>query len=69
LRTNRSAESVKAQFNITEQVFVESADGWYRYSFGPFQSREEAEAARASFIRRNGGSAIVVRYQNGVRKP
>jgi cell division protein FtsN len=68
LRTNRPVESVRAQFNISEQVFVESADGWYRYTFGPFQTREDAESARVEFLRRNGGNAMVVRYQNGIRK-
>ncbi len=67
LRTNRPVESVRNQFNLSEQVFVESADGWYRYTFGPFRTRAEADEARAAFANRTGGNAMVVKYRDGVR--
>lgn len=67
LKTQRDTESLRKQFNITEQVFLESADGWHRYTFGPFASQAEAEAARKAFVARNGGNPMVIRYQDGKR--
>jgi cell division protein FtsN len=67
LKTQRDVESLRKQFNIAEQVFHEAADGWNRYTFGPFSSHTDAEAARKAYVAKNGGNAIVVRYQDGKR--
>jgi cell division protein FtsN len=67
LKTQRDVESLRKQFNIAEQVFHEAADGWNRYTFGPFNSHTDAEAARKAYVAKNGGNAIVVRYQDGKR--
>jgi len=68
LRTLRPVNSVRQQFDLKEEVFVETADGWHRYTFGSFATREAAEAAQKAFIAKNGGNAVVVRYKDGKRQ-
>ncbi len=69
LKTLREAEVLKKQFNISEKVFLESDGTWHRYTFGPWNTPAEAEAASKVFISRNGGNAMVVKYQDGKRVP
>jgi cell division protein FtsN len=67
LKTQRDVESLRKQFNITEQVFQETSDGWNRYTFGPFATQAEAESARKAYMTKNGGNPMVVKYQDGKR--
>lgn len=69
LKTAKEVDVLKKQFGITEQVFLESADGWNRYTFGPWSAWGEAESARKAFIAKHGGTAIIIKYQDGKRVP
>lgn len=69
LKTQKQTVELKKQFNINEDVFIESDGTWHRYTFGPWSTYAEADAARKAFIEKNGGNAMVIKYRDGKRLP
>jgi outer membrane biosynthesis protein TonB len=69
LKTAKDVDVLKKQFGIPEQVFLETADGWNRYTFGPWSAWGDAESARKAFVAKHGGTAIIIKYQDGKRVP
>ena len=56
------------KFNITEQVFVDQLNGWFKYTIGSYSDINRAKIARDNFIKRTGLlSTYLVAYRNGTR--
>lgn len=60
LKTYKDPADVQKQMGITEQVYYITADGWYKYSFGQWNRRADAEAACREFNQKTGKKAFVV---------
>ncbi|HRZ42488.1 MAG TPA: hypothetical protein P5228_07285 [Bacteroidales bacterium] len=60
LKTYKDPAVVQKQMGITEEVFYISVDGWYKYSFGKWNRREDAEAACREFNQKTGKKTFVV---------
>jgi hypothetical protein len=67
LKNHKEPEELQRQFEIRENVICESADGWYRYSFGSWSKKADADAACKAFNTRTGKSAFVVKFSGGKR--
>lgn len=60
LKTYKDPADVQKQMGITEQVYYVTVDGWYKYSFGQWNRRADAEAACREFNQKTGKKAFVV---------
>ena len=56
-------------YNITDQIFENYHDGWYRYSVGSFTNFNDASNYCRIIKNKGISDAFVVAYKNGVRIP
>lgn len=65
----RSAENIRSYFKLSQPVFREFSEGYYRYYAGEFENEAEANQFAASLRSRSGlGGVFVVKYINGTRE-
>ena len=66
---HRSASNLRAYFKLTQPVFKEFSEGYYRYYVGEFESEAEANQLATRLDSKPGlKGAFVVRYINGTRE-
>ncbi len=64
------ADTIRKKFNITQPVYKEFSEGWYRYTVGTFKTLQSASGMMATFRNLNGiPDAFVARYKDGIRYP
>ncbi len=64
-----TAEEARAKYRFDQEVTIDAADGWYRYTLGPFTGYAEAKALKNKMRKRGFSGAFVTRYYNGARVP
>ncbi|TSA30063.1 MAG: hypothetical protein D4R67_01150 [Bacteroidetes bacterium] len=65
----RSAESIRAYFKLTQPVYKELSEGYYRYYVGEFEKEAEANQLATSLQAKPGLSkAFIVKFINGTRE-
>jgi len=63
-----SAEAIRKRFKITQPVWKEFSDGWYRYTVGSFKTLKAADSFRQQLrAQKKIMDAFVARYKDGVR--
>ncbi len=70
LRNDRlTVEIVKEKHRITEDLFIDYADGWYRYTVGNCSTLEEARQLKSAMRAKGFRDAFITRFTNGERIP
>jgi len=64
-----SAESVMLKYKLTQPVYKEFSEGWYRYTVGSFTTLKSAKALMNLLRARGIKSAFIARYNDGIRIP
>lgn len=67
---SHTAESIQTRFHLTEPVYKEFTDGWYRFTVGSFKTLQAAKAFLTQVKTKNKvKDAFIARYKDGVRIP
>ena len=64
-----SAESVKTKYKLTEPVYKEFSEGWYRYTVGSFSTLKSAKVLMNQLRAHGIKTAFIARYNDGIRIP
>ena len=64
------AESIRRKFNLSQVVYKEFSEGWFRYTLGSFKTLKAAQSLMYKLRSGNGiHDAFVARYKDGFRFP
>lgn len=64
---NAKLQEFKKQYGISEQVFEEKIDTWYKFTVGNYNTLQEASNYRLILVNKGIQGAFVVTYYNGKR--
>lgn len=64
---NAKLQEFKRRYGITEQVYEEKIDTWYKFTLGNFTTIQEASNYRQTLVNKGIQGAFVVPYYNGNR--
>jgi|GEM_PF-5340900 len=64
---NAKLQEFKKRYNITDQVYEEKVDSWYKFTVGNFATLQEAGNYRQILVNKGIQGAFVVTYYNGKR--
>ena len=67
-KTDRySVQEVRDKYNLSEEVYKDFSDSWYRFTIGSFNSYADAKVLKNQMRKRGFKGAFIARYNNGIR--
>ncbi|HNY03456.1 MAG TPA: SPOR domain-containing protein [Bacteroidales bacterium] len=64
-----TAREVREKYHLSEEVYKDFSDGWFRYTVGACSSIAEARALQLKLNKRGFQEAFIARFKNGIRVP
>ncbi|MEI7661679.1 MAG: hypothetical protein WCK34_05765 [Bacteroidota bacterium] len=69
-RTDKhTPEEIRERYKLTQEVYKDLSDGWYRFTIGSFTSYADAKVLKTQMRKRGFRGAFIARYNNGIRVP